>query len=544
MESTQKLALLLFRLLAMALMIFVFSLPAMAYEEDTHFQMTYVICRSVGFTADEALIIAAVDQGMDDSAGTVANGGLGGVIPNVTEEWMWHALDRDGNMNVAGILAKRNQLYQAAFDEPLVRNKLIRFGVFFHYQQDTWAHRHHYKDFAARVTPAYDPNHLSRDGYTTYDTPFGHAKDGHAPDRPPFDPVAALMDLEDGVVFARQFLKQGLGRDPGAFLASYTPRGGQDDAGWTGSNKGAFFKQISLANVLPNDAARSYLLKLIRAQIDTYSVSGTRNPRYWPYYTPDEANLDQMRAALEKVCKDFESDRAPGISDPTIKIPNTIQKAAQGYTGLTTALLTGKLPDNPLLLVGVGMDGNLFTKLTLAGDWGKIPDSGFIISIDAMPDASLLGVGADNNLWTKATLGSPWVKVANSGSVLDVISMPDGTLLGVGTDQNLWTKATLTANWVKVPNSGAVIGVALMWDGTLLGVGADQNLWTKATLTANWVKVPNSGAVVDVIIMKDGTLLGVGADGNLWTKATMTGNWVKIANSGSVRSVTEMPLTK
>lgn len=58
--------------------------------------MTYVICRSVGFTADEALIAAAADQGMDDSSGTAANGGIGGAIPNVAEEWKWHAFDGYG----------------------------------------------------------------------------------------------------------------------------------------------------------------------------------------------------------------------------------------------------------------------------------------------------------------------------------------------------------------------------------------------------------------------------------------------------------------
>src|SRR5688572_3750425 len=76
--------------------IFVFTLPAFGYEEDTHFQMTYVICRSVGFTADEALIVAAVDQGMDDSKDVVANGGFGGMIPHVEQEWMWHVLHLKG----------------------------------------------------------------------------------------------------------------------------------------------------------------------------------------------------------------------------------------------------------------------------------------------------------------------------------------------------------------------------------------------------------------------------------------------------------------
>src|SRR5882757_6673729 len=127
---------------AMAASVFVFSMPAFAYEEDTHFNMTYAICRSVGFTADEAMIVAAVDQGMDDSSGTVANGGTGGIIPNVDQEWMWHSLDGygyvdGGSMHASGIIARRDQLIQYALNEPDPRNKLILLGVFFHYQQDT-----------------------------------------------------------------------------------------------------------------------------------------------------------------------------------------------------------------------------------------------------------------------------------------------------------------------------------------------------------------------------------------------------------------------
>src|SRR5689334_6600869 len=72
------------------------SIRANAYEEDTHYLITYIVCRAVGFTHDEALTVAAVDQGMDDSPATVANFGEAGILPAPEEEWMWHALDRDG----------------------------------------------------------------------------------------------------------------------------------------------------------------------------------------------------------------------------------------------------------------------------------------------------------------------------------------------------------------------------------------------------------------------------------------------------------------
>lgn len=323
MKTLKSLVLPVSYLFAIAVSIFVFALPVFAYEEDTHFQMTYVICRSVGFTHGEALIVAAVDQGMDDSPGTVANGGIGSLIPNVPEEWKWHALDLNGEMGASGVLARKKKLFQDALDETTARNKLIRLGVFFHFQQDTWAHRHHYES-----------NHLSPVNYTTYNTPFGHAYDFNQPDRPPFDPVAALMNLEDGIDNARRFLKQGLGREPGGFLADYTPQEGSEDSGW--SKDGKYFHQISLAGAAPN-SARSYLLNLIRAQIDQYTSS--KDPLFFGNQTAKQADLNKMRAALENVCKDFERFRGAGIPDPAITIPTSEVKDSMGFYVLTSAAL-------------------------------------------------------------------------------------------------------------------------------------------------------------------------------------------------------------
>ena len=96
--------------------------------------MTYVLLRSAGFNHTDALLVAAVDQGMDDSPQTVANGDVGpasGVYPNVDEEWMWHALDSAGKMTAKGIIAKKEELFSLALQQSGYRNKLILLGVFF-----------------------------------------------------------------------------------------------------------------------------------------------------------------------------------------------------------------------------------------------------------------------------------------------------------------------------------------------------------------------------------------------------------------------------
>jgi hypothetical protein len=54
--------------LSVLLIIAMLLLPprALAYEEDTHFLITHVMLRSVGHTPEEALPVAAADQGMDE----------------------------------------------------------------------------------------------------------------------------------------------------------------------------------------------------------------------------------------------------------------------------------------------------------------------------------------------------------------------------------------------------------------------------------------------------------------------------------------------
>ena len=73
-------------------------------------------------------MIAAADQGMDDSTHTVAN--VLFVIPRPRQEWLWHALDKGGKMGAAGIVARRDELFRQALRETDPYKKLVRLGVF------------------------------------------------------------------------------------------------------------------------------------------------------------------------------------------------------------------------------------------------------------------------------------------------------------------------------------------------------------------------------------------------------------------------------
>lgn len=295
--------------------------PAFAYEEDTHFLMTYVICRSVGMTEEEALIVAAVDQGMDDSKDTNAiDKG-----PNVTEQWLWHAIDKGGDMKAAGVRGRREALFYDAISERDARNRLIRLGIFFHYQQDSWAHRRHDKS-----------DNLSRDEYTPVTTPEGHGPWGNQPDRPPFNPAVALMCLEDGILSAADFVRRGLSRQPSAFFKDYKNAGLGKDESWNDERKGKYFNQLEVSG-LTAGSAKLYLASLIRAQIDTYRTGKTNGP-FFGFDTAEKADLKKVADAFEKVCDGFKS------SVGTIRLPSQADKKAKGFDKMTTVLLVSLRP--------------------------------------------------------------------------------------------------------------------------------------------------------------------------------------------------------
>lgn len=262
--------------------------PAHAYDPDTHFQVTYVLCRAAGFTHADALTVAQYDQGMDDSNGTLANTGI---TPHIVEEGLWHALPAASDPNL--VITRKNQMFEQAVRVPGRTLKLQYLGVFYHYQQDTWAHRVHPNDNATVFSP--------------YTQPLGHGLMGHQPDRPPFDPICALRCLEEGINYARQFLKRALSQTPSPMFDNYSPALGSLDTNWrdTGgkSLSGKFIHQIAIDN---SNTAHKFTTTLIRAQIDSYT-NGIElgNPNYTGYNTSNEADYATVRENLQAVCRQF-----------------------------------------------------------------------------------------------------------------------------------------------------------------------------------------------------------------------------------------------
>jgi PLAT/LH2 domain len=331
---------------ALAALTLLFAAPAHAYEEDTHFTMTLVLCRAAGLTDAEALTVASYDQGMDDSDGTVANGGVGGIIPNIPEESFWHAIPKSGTKTE--VLARKKELWDSVVAEKDATKRLQRLGVFFHYQQDTWAHRKH---------PNSDPA-----TFDTYSTPFGHAADGHQPDRPPFDPICALRCLEEGSAYARIFVKDCLRRTPTPLFDNYSAAKGELDSAWTDKRKGKFFNTLVIDSSTP---ARKFFTDLIRSQIGAYTVSTDANPKFLFRETADEAKYAAIKEALEGVC----SRAGVAVRIPVVrtKITNLTTSQFQG-SNLGTTTYSVKIYTGDVS--GAGTDSNIF--LSFKGANGQI----------------------------------------------------------------------------------------------------------------------------------------------------------------------------
>jgi hypothetical protein len=274
------------------------SVPAHAYEEDTHYQLTYVMCRCLGFTQDEALTVARYDQGMDDSDGTVA---VTGATPHITAENLWHAIPMPTGftfLNVDAVLDRKDELWNEVLYQPTRERQLEFLGVFLHYQQDTWAHRHHenssYEDF--------DP----------FTAPDGHLAYWHQPDRPPFDPVCAVRCLEDSIRYGQAFMTQVLKRTPNAVFKNYTPATVAKDESW--NLRGELFNEVTGDT---STEAHRIVTDLIRAQIDAYTSS--RDWNYWGYWTANQADYSTTRQHFMTVC----ADDGISINIPVARIPLT-----------------------------------------------------------------------------------------------------------------------------------------------------------------------------------------------------------------------------
>lgn len=241
------------------------------YEQDTHFSLTYVLMRLACFSHKDALIIASADQSVDDCSNT--DPGF-----NSAHNPKWHSL----NDTREQVTARKNELWQRA----VASKDLVKLGQYFHYQEDWWGHRQ---------------GHGVGDDWQPYGPTFGHAKDGHQPDRPPYDRARAREMAKEKLSQAQEFNRM-LGGTPMdvpadmiGFLIDYQCIAYTHDAFglWNEVNPD------DVAKLLDNVCQKYFAEGKIKKHIHTPLVS--EKLRYEYDDDGNVTNADEIKRALERI---------------------------------------------------------------------------------------------------------------------------------------------------------------------------------------------------------------------------------------------------
>ena len=201
-------------------------------------------------------------------------------------------------------------------------------------------------------------------------------------------------------------------------------------------------------------------------------------------------------------------------------------------------------PGNPYTIIGVGTDGNLYSRQGLDAPWQTVNDNsnGNIATVFTGNDGKLYGTINKNNntiVYKNNWSDSDWSQsIPGTCCVLGGAMGQNGTIVGIGTDHTLYSKPNINGAWTQTASAGEWCGyVTIAPNGSLFVVGSDNNIWKKnnyQTLTTdNWQGM-GSGTVKAITIAPDGTFIGVGGDNQLYSKASYTnisGGWTGPYNS-------------
>jgi hypothetical protein len=201
-------------------------------------------------------------------------------------------------------------------------------------------------------------------------------------------------------------------------------------------------------------------------------------------------------------------------------------------------------PGNPYIIIGVGDDGNIYSRQGLDAPWEIINDNsnGNIATVFTGSDGKLYGTINKNNntiVYKNNWSDSVWSQsISGTCCVIGAAMGQNGAIVGIGTDHTLYTKPNLTGAWTQTASAGEWCGyITIAPDGSVFVVGSDNNVDKKnsyQTLSSeNWQGM-GSGSVKAITIAPDGTFIGVGGDNQLYSKASYTnisGGWTGPYNS-------------
>jgi hypothetical protein len=205
------------------------------------------------------------------------------------------------------------------------------------------------------------------------------------------------------------------------------------------------------------------------------------------------------------------------------------------------------------MIIGVGTNGELYSKSSLTASWIKVNDNiTGCLGICRMNDGQgLLGIGSDGTLYSKPTLTAtewqPLSAVNGRCCVIAVEMAQDGSILGVGFDNKIWTKTDINADWQQNPDQGEwLTDICIAPNGSLFCIGGGNTIWKKDSyknLNVGWTyQGDNNCCVKSITIAPDGTFLGVGTDSQMYYKKSytdLTTAWIgPIESSCCVNSIT------
>jgi hypothetical protein len=195
---------------------------------------------------------------------------------------------------------------------------------------------------------------------------------------------------------------------------------------------------------------------------------------------------------------------------------------------------------NPYYIIGVGTDGNLYSRPGLDAPWSKVNDNsnGYLVTIFTGPDGKLYATNKDKQIVYKNNWSDTTWAGAISGSccVMSAAMGPDTTIVGVGMDNKLWSRP-LNGSWTRTASPGEWCSyVAIAPDGKIFVIGGGNNIYTKNSYlnleSQSWTA--QGGSPRAITIAPDGTFIGVGQDMQLYSKPdykNLASNWSGPYNS-------------
>ena len=190
-------------------------------------------------------------------------------------------------------------------------------------------------------------------------------------------------------------------------------------------------------------------------------------------------------------------------------------------------------PGNPYTIIGVGTDGNIYSRQGLDAPWQIVNDNsgGQIVTVFTGTDGKLYATNKDNeiiykNNWSDSGWGG-WGTNATTCCVIGAAMGQNGAIVGVGGDNILYSKASINDEWQRTPSTAGewVSAVAIAPDGSIFVIGSNHAIYKKNSYqnlpSQDWQYLgDNTCCVKAITIAPDGTFIGVSMDDQLFTKAS------------------------